>query len=192
MKKKIILASASPRRIEMLEKHGFDIAVRPSKIEEIVDHSLEMGEIVKSLAYQKADAVLNDLKTNEPQLLKEYDLLIAADTIVYKDEIMGKPHSKGHGMSMLMKLKNTSHYVATGVAVYHIDKMQWDIFFDTTEVFFTDYSQEEISSYLDTDEAYDKAGGYAIQGTFGKYIDHYTGSYNNVVGFPIEMILERI
>ena len=63
MKNKIILASASPRRIEMLEKHGFDIAVRPSKIEEVVDQSLEMGEIVKSLAYQKAEAVLNDIKT---------------------------------------------------------------------------------------------------------------------------------
>lgn len=192
MKKKIILASASPRRIEMLKNHGFEIVVRPSKIEEVVDHSLEMGEIVKSLAYQKAEAVFNDLKSNEPELLKDYDLLIAADTIVYKDEIMGKPQSKDHGMSMLSKLKNTSHYVATGVAILDIKNNKWDIFYDTTEVFFTDYSDDEISAYLDTDEAYDKAGAYAIQGTFAKYIDHYTGSYNNVVGFPIEMILQRI
>ena len=189
---RIILASASPRRIEMLKNHGFEIVVRPSKIEEVVDHSLEMGEIVKSLAYQKAEAVFNDLKSNEPELLKDYDLLIAADTIVYKDEIMGKPQSKDHGMSMLSKLKNTSHYVATGVAILDIKNNKWDIFYDTTEVFFTDYSDDEISAYLDTDEAYDKAGAYAIQGTFAKYIDHYTGSYNNVVGFPIEMILQRI
>lgn len=192
MKKKIILASASPRRIEMLKNHGFDIAVRPSKIDEIVDESLEMGEIVKSLAKQKAQAVLDDLQANEPELLKEYDLLVAADTIVYKDEIMGKPRSKAHGMSMLMKLKNTSHCVATGVAIFDISNNKWDVFYDSTEVFFTDYSEDEISSYLDTDEAYDKAGAYAIQGTFAKYIDHYTGSYNNVVGFPIEMILDRI
>jgi septum formation protein len=176
----------------MLNEYGYDTVVRPSKIDEIVDESLSMEEMVISLAHQKASAVIADLISNEPDLLNKYDYLIAADTIVYKDQLMGKPLNKEDGFQMLSKLRNTGHFVATGVSIYNLSTKTWDNFCDVTEVFFKDYSHEELLDYLDTDEAYDKAGGYGIQGTFAKYVDHYTGSYNNVVGFPIEKIIERI
>lgn len=192
MSKKIILASASPRRISMLKNHGYDAVVRPSKIEEIVDNSLSMEDIVISLAYQKASSVLEELSINEPNLLEEYHYLIAADTIVYKDQLMGKPADKEDGFKMLSKLRDTNHFVATGVSIYDLQNKIWDNFCDVTEVFFKNYTDEELLDYLDTDEAYDKAGGYGIQGTFAKYVDHYIGSYNNVVGFPIEKIIDRI
>lgn len=89
---------------------------------------------------------------------------------------------------MLLKIRNTSHDVATGVAIITAGENVKQVFCDVTKVFCRDYTEEELNVYLNTEEPYDKAGAYAIQGIFSKYIDHYEGSYDTVVGFPIEQV----
>ena len=115
-------------------------------------------------------------------------IIIAADTVVYKDGILGKPENRSDAARMLRKIKNTSHQVATGVAILIASESTRNVFYDITEVFCKDFNDDELSAYLDTDEPYDKAGAYAIQGIFAKHIDHWNGSFDTVVGFPWELI----
>ena len=178
--KKIILASGSPRRIEMMKNNGYDPVIAPADVNESLPFDMAPESAVMYLALKKAsctDAVFNDDETSH--------LTIAADTIVVDgDKIMGKPENKEDAFSMLSSLRNRNHQVMTGVCIIDSETKQKICFCDITQVYFTDYSDEELNAYLDTDEAYDKAGAYAIQGTFGKYIDHFEGDYDNVVGFP--------
>ena len=188
MKKKIILASSSPRRIEMMKKNGFDPEIRPSDIDETLPDGIGMKDAVMFLALKKALDVESRCEFPED----EGKLIIAADTVVYKDEILGKPADRQDAWHMLTKIKNTSHYVATGVAIIEAGKANKKVFCDATKVFCKDFTDDELSAYLDTDEPYDKAGAYAIQGIFGKYIDHYEGSFDTVVGFPWELIEKEL
>ena len=120
-------------------------------------------------------------------------IIIAADTIVvYGDEIMGKPVDQDDAYRMLSKLRNNYHQVMTGVAIIDTSKKLKICFCDTTSVYFKDYTDEELLAYVKTSEPYDKAGGYAIQGTFGKYIDRFEGDYDNVVGFPWYRVKEYL
>lgn len=184
MQKKIILASSSPRRIEMMKKHGFDPEIRPADIDETLPAGIGMRDAVLFLALKKALSI--------EQCAEKGSVIIAADTVVYKDGIMGKPKDRQDAFEMLSKIRNTSHFVATGVALIAAGENYKKIFCDVTEVFCRDYTDKEINDYLDTAEPYDKAGAYAIQGIFGKYIDHYKGSFDNVVGFPWELIEEEL
>ena len=111
-------------------------------------------------------------------------VIIGADTIVWKDEIMGKPEDSSDAFRMLDKIRGTVHYVVTGVALVDTDTGKCNVFSDITEVHCKDYSDEDIRNYLSLREPYDKAGSYAIQGYFGRYIDHIEGDYENVVGLP--------
>lgn len=206
-----ILASGSPRRIEMMKAHGIEPLICPSSIEENIPVRHGMTETVTFLALKKARDVERRYlageipectrqtgpQTQPAQSAKQTQtdkppVIIAADTIVYKDEIMGKPLDKEDGMRMLRALRGDVHYVVTGVALVEAGAQNTRVFYDITKVYFTDYSDETLSSYLDTDEAYDKAGGYAIQGYFSRYIDHIEGSYDNVVGFPWERIQKEL
>lgn len=201
MKKKIILASSSPRRIEMMKKHGYDPIIRPADIDETLPENISSKDAVMFLALKKALCI--------EQKASPGSIIIAADTVVYKDGILGKPEDRGDAARMLQKIKNTSHQVATGVCLLIAGEPVRNVFCDVTEVFCKDFSDAELSAYLDTDEPYDKAcdsccdtqkryikvwedkaGGYGIQGTFAKYIDHIDGSYDNVVGLPIDKLLE--
>ena len=119
-------------------------------------------------------------------------VIIAADTIVYADEIMGKPSDAADGFRMLCKLRGGMHYVATGVALVEAGRQNARVFTEVTRVYFKNYTDEELRAYLATEEPYDKAGGYAIQGTFAKYIDHIEGDYDNVVGFPWKRIQKEL
>jgi len=184
MKQQMILASSSPRRIEMMRNNGFDPEIRPSDIDETLPEGIGMKDAVMFLALKKALDV--ESRCTFPE--DEGKLIIAADTVVYKDKILGKPVDRADAWRMLTKIKNTSHYVATGVAMIKAGKA----FCDVTEVFCKDYSDAELNAYLDTDEPYDKAGAYAIQGLFNKHIDHYEGSFDTVVGFPWDLIEEEI
>ena len=188
MDKKIILATASPRRIQMMRDKGYDPIVMPAEIEENIPAHDSMTDTVMFLALKKALWVNDYVAENDPELAASHPLIIASDTIVYKDEIMGKPKDFEDGMRMLKALRNDVHFVVSGVAMIDMGNQSIQAFYDITKVYFTEYSDEELIQYLNTDEAYDKAGGYAIQGTFGKYIDHFEGSYSNVVGFPWEQI----
>ena len=217
-KVKYILASGSPRRIEMMRAKGYEPVVFPADIDENIPLYHDMYETVMFLALKKAQWVRERLNAEKPAEIEtgkasaisanENDLplqseqntdsvdkaaakeiIIAADTIVYYDgEIMGKPVDAEDGFRMLAKLRNTYHYVVTGVALLDAANGAGKIFTEVTKVWFTDFSDEELNEYLATDEAYDKAGGYAIQGYFSRYIDHIEGDYNNVVGFPWDRI----
>lgn len=142
--------------------------------------------------------------------------IIGADTVVvHEGRIIGKPADKQEAYSILSRLRATSHRVITGCCVIKAggsynspynkhnspacspgesDSRQAirTCFYEDTKVFFKNYSAAELEEYLSTDEAYDKAGGYAIQGSFGKYIDHIEGDYNNVVGLPLDKVLAHI
>ena len=183
MEKKIILASKSPRRIELLTKAGFDVDVKPADIDEIVEPGLKPHEVVMSLAKQKAHAVRNTVDVGN-------DIIVAADTTVYLDEIIGKPTGREDAEKILMHLSGKSHQVYSGVAI--LTSNAEVIFAERTDVFFKKYTADEIQDYLDTEEPYDKAGAYAIQGYFGRFIDHIEGDYDNVMGLPMNSLLKML
>ena len=193
--KKIVLASGSPRRIEMMRTRGIEPLVMPADIEENLPKVHGMCETVMFLALKKAQDVAQQLSslpdcTEKPG---EGSIIIAADTIVYKDgEIMGKPADRDDAYRMLDKLRKDFHNVVTGVALLSYGRQLTRVFAEVTKVYFKDYPDSELEAYLDTDEAYDKAGAYAIQGYFAKHIDHIEGSYENVIGFPWERIEKEI
>lgn len=201
--RKYILASGSPRRIEMMKNNGFDPLVMPSSADETLPLNQGMGDTVMFLALKKARSTeadyMNKLQSGDPEIESFHEscgeknpVIIAADTVVYKDEIMGKPEDFDDGMRMLRSLRNDVHYVATGVAMVEAGAPHAKVFYEVTKVYFTDYSDEALAEYLHTDEAYDKAGGYAIQGYFARYVDHFEGDYDNVVGFPWTRIMEEL
>lgn len=184
MEKNIILASQSPRRIEMMEKHGFHPQIVPADIDETLPEGIGMKDAVMFLALKKALSV--------EKTAPKGSVIIAADTVVYKDKILGKPEDREDAYNMLTKIKNTDHCVATGVAIIEVGEPHRKAFVDVTKVFCKDYTEEELNAYLDTDEPYDKAGAYAIQGIFSKHIDHYEGSFDTVVGFPWNLIEKEL
>lgn len=188
MSRTYILASGSPRRIEMMQANGFDPMIMPADIEENEPLYGGMKETAMFLALKKAqDVEARYLTEQNPHTTPDGQppVIIAADTIVFYDgEVMGKPADKEDGFRMLSALRGQVHYVVTGVALVEAGAQNSRVFCDITRVYFTDYSDEELLAYLDTEEAYDKAGGYAIQGYFSRYVDHFVGSYDNVVGFP--------
>lgn len=184
--KNFVLASASPRRIEMMRAHRLEPKVCPADITENLPLVDGMKETVMFLALKKAKAV------EKSSNIEKGSIIIAADTVVYKDEIMGKPADFDDAFQMLSKLRNTWHYVTTGVALVTAGEEKTRVFAEVTKVYFKDYSDEELRDYLATDEAYDKAGAYAIQGYFAKYIEKFEGDYDNVVGFPWARIEEEI
>ncbi|MBR6528942.1 MAG: septum formation protein Maf [Firmicutes bacterium] len=190
--KKFVLASASPRRIEIMRSNGYEPIVCPADIEENLPLVDGMKETVMFLALKKAKAVESQLLNEESNQSIKGSIIIAADTVVYKDEIMGKPIDLEDGFNMLSKLRNTWHYVTTGVALVEAGCQNARVFAEVTKVYFKDYSDEELRAYLETDEAYDKAGAYAIQGYFSKHVDKFEGDYDNVVGFPWIRIEEEI
>ena len=184
MENKIILASSSPRRIEIMRKHGYDPEVIPAHIDETLPEGIGMTDAVMFLALKKALYV--------EQHAEPGSIIIAADTVVYKDEILGKPSDRNDAFRMISKIRNTDHFVTTGVAVIAAGRPVREAFYDVTRVFCKNYTDEDINAYLDTDEPYDKAGAYAIQGIFSRYIDRYEGSFDNVVGFPWELIEKKL
>ena len=188
----IVLASGSPRRIEMMRAHGIEPLVMPADIEENIPKVHGMCETVMFLALKKVQDVAGRL-SSLADCTEEGSIIVAADTIVYKDgEIMGKPADRDDAYRMLDKLRKDFHNVVTGVALLSYGRQLTRVFAEVTKVYFKDYPDSELEAYLDTDEAYDKAGAYAIQGYFAKHIDHIEGSYENVIGFPWERIEKEI
>ncbi len=204
----IIIASASPRRIEMLKNAGLDPVVRPATIVETLPFPMDPETATMYLALLKASAVLNEIKSKTDRLSGNFTgdwpptsgfTIIGADTVVVHDgEIIGKPADKKDAFRILSLLRASSHHVITGCCIIKcspkgdMSSCSKQCFYEDTQVFFKNYSAEELNAYVSTDEPYDKAGGYAIQGSFGKYIDHIDGDYNNVVGLPIYKVIEYL
>jgi septum formation protein len=185
----VILASASPRRLEILKKHGVEPLVLPQDTDEHLPDGIGMTEAVEELASQKARSCYDAIK-DDP----EYDgyLIIGADTIVWKDEIMGKPVDADDAFRMLDKIRGTFHYVVTGICLIDKSSGAETVLSDVTTVHCVNYSDDDILDYISQAEPYDKAGSYAIQGYFGRYIDHIDGDYENVVGLPFYRIEEAL
>ena len=186
---RIILASASPRRLEILNRHGIEPIVLPQDTDEHLSDGIGMTDAVEELASQKAWACYNAVKNDS-----RYDghVIIGADTIVWKDEIMGKPVNADDAFRMLDKIRGTFHYVVTGICLIDKDSGSESVLSDITTVHCINYSDEDIRNYILQSEPYDKAGSYAIQGYFGRYIDHIDGDYENVVGLPFYRIEDAL
>lgn len=181
---KIILASASPRRRELLAQIGLDFQVLVSEVEEKVNTDIPYL-VVEQLSAQKAQAVAQKLEKEEPALV------IGADTIVACDgQILGKPRDKEEAVQMLRKLNGRSHQVYTGVTLIFGDKIK--TFYEATEVEFYPMTEEEIGAYVETPDPLDKAGAYGIQGFCARYIKGITGDYNNVVGLPVGRLYQEM
>lgn len=175
---KLILASASARRAEILRDAGFHFTMLSSAIDETPYPGESPQDLVQRLANAKADLVA--ARAVGPAIV------IAADTEVTLDgHIFGKPRSSDDARRMLEKLSGRTHSVVTGVALIRLPDAERITFFESTLVHFATLSQEEITQYLATGEAHDKAGAYAIQGRAGRYIPRIEGCYFNVVGLPL-------
>lgn len=185
-KASIILASASPRRRELLGMICHDFSVIVSECEEIVSSTVP-EEVTIELSKQKAQAVAKG---------RADAVVIGADTVVSIDgEILGKPKDREDACRMLRMLSGRTHQVSTGVTILQTgadaDVKGESRFAETTLVHVAPLSESELASYLDTDEPYDKAGAYGIQGMFGKFITGIEGDYNNVVGLPVHRLYEE-
>ena len=187
--RKIILASASPRRRELLERAGLSFTVMPASGEE-KRSSEDPAEVVLQLARDKASAVADTLAECE-----EGTLVIGSDTIVvFENRILGKPKDKEDAAQTLEKLQGNTHQVYTGVTLLLKKKHTWQAhtFSEKTDVQFYPVSREELLAYIETGEPMDKAGSYGIQGGFGIYVKGICGDYNNVVGLPVGRLVYEL
>lgn len=184
--RKIVLASASPRRRELLERIGVQFEVLPTEGEEKTTKA-NPGEAVEELALQKAA---------RSRALQEDDVMvIGSDTVVVLDDrILGKPGSEEEAEAMLRTLQGRSHRVCTGVAVLLKEKgkLRQTVFHEEAEVEIWPMSEEEIRNYVATGEPMDKAGAYGIQGVFCVYVKGIRGDYNTIVGFPVSRFYQEM
>lgn len=189
---KIVLASASPRRRELLEQIGMEFEVIPSDIEEKVESRVPC-EMVMELSGMKAMDIFEKLP-----LEKRTSVIVAgADTVVaFKERIMGKPSDRKNAEEMLSLLQGKTHQVYTGVTlVWQKEKEEPPSklsFYEKTEVSMYPMSMQEIGRYVDTGEPMDKAGAYGIQGKCAAFIKEICGDYYNVVGLPIGRLYQEI
>lgn len=193
---RVVLASASPRRIELLHQIGVDAEVIPSHQPEKVSSS-DPQKVVEELSRQKAlnitDQLLSESGNLNPAALSSGHSLavIGADTVVAVDgKILGKPATHEEAFDMIHELSGRVHHVFTGVTIWHDGETE--TFSETTAVYVVPMSLEEIRTYADSEEPMDKAGGYGIQGKFGRYIRGIEGDYNNVVGLPVAHLYREL
>ena len=180
----LILASASPRRAELLRQLGLDFRGVSSDALEIFDEQLSPWELCQLNAHRKARVIAK----KHPDAL-----VLGADTLVFLDnEIMGKPVSLADAKRMLTRLQGRTHQVVTGVSLIHLRAHRERIFAASTDVSFRPLTAEQIDAYLARVNALDKAGAYAIQEHGDLIVSEISGSYSNVVGLPVEMLKEEI
>jgi septum formation protein len=178
---KLILASASPRRAEIMRGAGLQFTVLSSAVDETPMPDEPPQDLVRRLALAKAELVT--ARALGPAIV------IAADTIVVLEgAILGKPRTSEDARQMLERLSGRTHSVMTGVALIRLPDIERREFVETTQVHFASISNEEIVKYLSSGEPFDKAGAYAIQGLGGRYIPRIDGCYFNVVGLPLSRL----
>lgn len=183
--RKIILASASPRRKELLGGLGVEFTIdTKNSFEEIAPEGLPYSQYPEYMAKGKSHGFHRDLLPDE--------ILVTADTMVLcSDEIMGKPTDRADAIRMVQKLQNNRHSVLTGVCIRSLEKEV--CFTASTDVFFDELSQEEIEYYVDIYRPFDKAGAYGVQEWVGYAgIKRIEGSYFNVVGLPVQMLYQKL
>jgi len=182
---KLILASASPRRAEILRSAGIAFSVLSSAVDETPMPDETPHELVQRLAFAKAELVA--ARAVGPAIV------IAADTVVVLEgEILGKPRTSEDARQMLEKLSGRTHTVLTGVTLIRLPDVERREFAEATQVHFAAISNDEILRYLASGEPFDKAGSYAIQGLAGRYIPRIDGCYFNVVGLPLARLCKEL
>ena len=192
---RIVLASASPRRREILMQAGLVFEIFPSKKEEHITKT-KPEQVVMELSAQKAEDVFDRLQADTASDDRQQDagknlLVIGADTIVaYEDRILGKPKDEKDAFRMLRMLQGNRHQVYTGVTLVRAGRTV--TFYERTDVSVYPMTDEEIRAYIDTKEPMDKAGAYGIQGKFAVYISGITGDYLNVVGLPLARLMHEL
>ncbi|EAT11099.1 septum formation inhibitor Maf [Bermanella marisrubri] len=172
----LILASASPRRKELLQQIGVNIAIRPVDIDETVLANESAKDYVVRLAREKAEACHE----------QERPVLGSDTCVVVDDEILGKPQSKEAAIAMLTRLSGRSHEVFSGVAIRQGTRL--DVRYVATRVTFKTLTAAQIEAYVATEEPMDKAGSYGIQGMGAVLVERIHGSFSNVVGLPLETV----
>lgn len=187
----IILASASPRRAQLLSQAGFEFSVRAPDAEEVTT-AVTPEQMVEELAYRKANDIYE--KTKGEYKGKDY-MIIGADTIVFYDgEVLGKPVDESEAFDMLKLLSDRTHRVYTGIAVIVKRNKEKQTFLthEKTDVTFYPINDDEIKAYIATKDPLDKAGAYGIQGPFAIHVKEIRGDYNNVVGLPIAKLYQTL
>lgn len=178
---RLVLASQSPRRAEILKQAGFLFSVRAANIDESTLPEEEPLAYAKRIARQKAEALP----------VARDEVVVAGDTIVVLDsDILGKPAGVAEAKSMLQRLSGREHDVISGICLRSTTRMIVDA--EITRVWCARLSQEEIEQYVNSGEPMDKAGAYAIQGLFAKFVERIDGSYANVVGLPIALVYRSL
>ncbi len=176
--KKLILASKSPRRKEILATCGYPFECIPADIEEVIDENKNIIDAIKEIAKKKALAIYQD---------NEEAVVIGSDTVVVVDNIiLGKPKNREEAKKMLKMLSNNTHQVITGLCIVSKEECYED--YSISNVTFMDMSEAEIEEYVNSKECDDKAGAYAIQGLGGKYISNIEGDYYAIMGLPINKV----
>ena len=196
---KIVLASGSPRRKELLEQVGLEFEICPAKGEEIISKSIP-HEVVVELSEHKAKEVAAAVVAYDEahaDITTPTDIMvIGADTVVaFEDKILGKPKDEEDAKDMLRMLSDKTHSVYTGVTIVFISKegkTGIHSFYEKTDVSFYPLSDLEIQRYIESGDPLDKAGAYGIQGEFAKHIKGIQGEYNNVVGLPIARLYQEL
>jgi len=179
-KSRIILASASPRRADLLKKFGLEFELAPSNIGERPHPDEAPADYITRIARAKVIAVARQ---------REHGLVLGADTVVVLDgRLLGKPENEQSARDMLGLLSGKWHAVMTGVALYDIESRREVADYDKTLVRFAQMSDREIAWYLSTGEPMDKAGAYGVQGFGGLFVEEIAGNYYNVVGLPIPLV----
>lgn len=178
MEEKIILASASPRRRELMVLITTEFEIITADVDETIEDGTSPSDAVMMLSYKKAKAVSD---------IHEGRTVIGADTVVVCDDvILGKPENRENAKEMLSMLSGRSHQVLTGVTI--TDGEKTDTFFVSSDVTFFTLTEEEINSYAESGEPDDKAGAYAIQGKGSLFVEKINGDYFNIVGFPVSEV----
>lgn len=182
---KTILASKSPRRKELMDTLNIEYEIKVSDVDETLEEGLTPEEQAKMLSYKKAKKVFEETTGDR--------IVVGSDTMVVKDgKIYGKPKNKKDAFKMLKTLQGTKHQAITGLAILIEKDGKYEEYVDCdmTEVYFKEMSDKEINSWIDTGEAFDKAGAYAVQGNFMVFIEKINGNYSTVMGLPIHKVYD--
>lgn len=181
--RRLILASSSPRRCELLRNAGYGFEVVPSRVEEAYSGDEPPATFAERMARQKAEEVAGRFPAGD-------DLVVlGADTVVVADAgVLGKPGSAGEARAMLAKLSGRPHEVVTGVALADPQQARCAVAHEVTRVIFRPLTAKEIDAYVASGEPLDKAGAYAVQGRASRFVTRIEGCYFNVVGLPVALV----
>lgn len=196
---RVILASASPRRRQLLEEAGVNFTVHVSEVDETLEPDLlaDPPEAAKKLAERKAGAVVQSVFA-DPNITGMF-MILGADTMVVKDaDIFGKPKNLSDAKHMLRELSGNTHQVHTAVSVWMVAapepekvSLGFRTFVDTSHVTFKELTDEQIADYLRKGESFDKAGAYAIQGEGAALVERYEGALDSIIGLPVQRLLKE-